>query len=190
MATVAAAQLIAFANDAYYNEGNGRNIDYMTDSFFKGSGITIHPRGNLTGNATGATMLRYDLDIHNSTRNVTILSIRGTSTNVDWWLDFQLFFSSALLTVTKNAVPLLTKSDSKTYQFASFLFSIPTRSFIELSLIDDYVNTLQKAYKENLASFGNNTIIFVGHSLGGGLAKIMGKMYVQEPAVNMDMGVQ
>ena len=42
------------------------------------------------------------------------------------------------------------------------------------------MNTLQKAYKENLASFGDNTIIFVGHSLGGGLAKIMGKMYVKE----------
>ena len=177
---VSILQLIAFANDAYYNEGNGRNIDYMTYSFFKDSDIKIYPRGNLTGNATGATMVRYDLDIPNSSRNVTILSIRGTSTNVDWWLDFQLFFSSALLTVTKNAVPLLTKSDSKTYQFASFLFSIPTRSFIELSLIDDYMNTLQKAYKENLASFGDNTIIFVGHSLGGGLAKIMGKMYVKE----------
>ena len=178
---VSILQLMAFANDAYYNEGNKRDIEYLRYSFFNNSDFEIIAKGNMTGfNETGATMIRYDLNIPNSQKNVTILSIRGTSTNVDWWLDFQLFYTRASFTITKNAVPILTKSDSQTYQFASFLFSLPTRAFIELSLIDKYVNTLQKAYLDSLSEYEDRSIIFVGHSLGGGLAKIMGKLFMKE----------
>ena len=46
-------------------------------------------------------------------------------------------------------------------------------------MIDDYLKLLQDAYIENEYSFYKNVVI-VGHSLGGGLAKLLGRLVKKE----------
>ena len=172
-------QLMAFASDAYYTSEDHK-IDYLLYSFFPNTDMKIVSKGDITikGKA-GARMVRYDINMTDDIKNVTVFSIKGTSENVDWWLDIQLFFSSALLTITKNAIPIIIKVDSKTYQLASFLFSVPMRALLDLSLIPRYVEELQTAYLSVEEEMKDRSVIFVGHSLGGGLAKIMGKKFVK-----------
>ena len=131
---------MAFASDAYYTSEDHK-IDYLLYSFFPNTDMKIVSKGDITikGKA-GARMVRYDINMTDDIKNVTVFSIKGTSENVDWWLDIQLFFSSALLTITKNAIPIIIKVDSKTYQLASFLFSVPMRALLDLSLIPRYVD--------------------------------------------------
>ena len=171
-------QLMAIAGDAYHNMNNKTNIEYLKAGFFSNSDLIINCKGFITKrDDIGAVMIRYDIDIPNSTKNVSVFAIRGTSNNIDWWLDFQMFFSTALFTVTKNTIPILTKVDSKMYELTSYLFSWPLRYFKELSLIDRYVDKLIQSFIDHYDDYSDRSIIFVGHSLGGGLAKIMGKRF-------------
>jgi len=64
-----------------------------------------------------------------------------------------------------------------------FSLNIPYKIFSNYLIIDDYLNLLQNAYIENEYSFFNNVVI-VGHSLGGGLAKLLGKL-VKKEAVSL-----
>lgn len=172
-------QLMAFASDAYYTSKD-HTIDYILYNFFPNSDMKIESKGDITAKGKGgAIMVRYDINMTNNIKNVTVFSIKGTSENVDWWLDMQLFFSSALLTITKNAIPIIVKVDSKTYQLASFLFSVPMRALLDLSLIPRYIEELEEAYLAVEDEIKDRSVIFVGHSLGGGLAKIMGKRFVK-----------
>lgn len=63
------------------------------------------------------------------------------------------------------------------YELTSYLFSWPLRCFKELSLIDRYVDKLIQSFIDHYDDYSDRSIIFVGHSLGGGLAKIMGKRF-------------
>ena len=63
------------------------------------------------------------------------------------------------------------------YELTSYLFSWPLRYFKELSLIDRYVDKLIQSFIDHYDDYSDRSIIFVGHSLGGGLAKIMGKRF-------------
>ena len=61
--------------------------------------------------------------------------------------------------------------------------SIPYRLFSHYLLIDEYLNNLLDAYRQNDLSSSNKTII-VGHSLGGGLSKIFGR-FVNRQAISL-----
>ena len=56
-----------------------------------------------------------------------------------------------------------------------YSLSIPYRLFSQYSVINEYLKDLTDAYNNHTESFYKNVII-VGHSLGGGLAKLLGRL--------------
>ena len=103
---------------------------------------------------------------------LTILSIKGTSYKKDIFLDIQLYFPSVLLSILSTFS--LSQKDNLSNKLIEYSLSIPYRIFFQFLIIDNYMDLLIKAYNKNRHNFYKNVII-VGHSLGGGLSKILGR---------------
>ena len=66
--------------------------------------------------------------------------------------------------------------DSLSFHLLEYSLSLPYRIFFKESIIDDYIKVLNQTYNNKKNEFDKNNVIIVGHSLGGGLSKILGKM--------------
>ena len=74
---------------------------------------------------------------------------------------------------------ILTPKEAITFKLMEYSLSIPYRIFFRYLIVDDYLKLLQDAYIDNEYSFYKNVVI-VGHSLGGGLAKLLGRLVKKE----------
>ena len=106
---------------------------------------------------------------------ITILAIKGTTNKKDAFIDFQLYFPSILLNLLSTFSLQGQQKETLSFKFIEYSLSVPYRIFFQYSLIQSYLNDLRKAYNDNYNSFHKN-IIIVGHSLGGGLAKLLGRL--------------
>ena len=173
---------LPFINDAYYynniyeSEGphyySSLHIKNYRNLFFNDDDYDIKVRGNLIEKENTVKMIQYNVKI--KTNYLTILSIKGTSYNTDIYLDAQLYVSSIFLSLLSTFSVLSTK-ESRSFKLIEYSLNIPYRIFFQSLLINDYLNELQKAYIKYEYSFYNNVVI-VGHSLGGGLAKLFGRL--------------
>ena len=172
---------LPFINDAYYygniksEEGEREykssfEIEEYVKLFFD-EDYEINVRGNLVNKADSVTMIQYN--VKNKKNYLTILAIKGTSISTDMYIDAQLYVSSIFLSIL-SAFSLSTQKDTKTFKLIEYSLSIPYRIFFRFLIIDKYMKDLKDAYVENEYSFFNNVVI-VGHSLGGGLAKLFGR---------------
>jgi hypothetical protein len=166
-------QLIALSNQAYMNQSE-HSLHILNSIFFNDSSLTIQAKGFICD--SNIKMAQFDIAIKDSSANVTVLAIRGSMTRVDWWLDVQLFCSSAFLTLTRVFSPFVNKVDSYAFRYAAKWLSFPMKTMLSMTIILEYLQELTDAYNKNLPNFEKN-IIFVGHSLGGSLAKLMGKKF-------------
>ena len=178
---------LPFINDAYYYNNNH---DYTTYGPFYDSSLQIEGYkklfftndyeikviGNLIKQKNTVKMVQYN--VKKSEEEITILSIKGTSYNKDIYLDAQLYFSSILMNIL-TTFSILTPKDSISFKLMEYSLNIPYRVFFRYLIIDDYLELLQNAYIDNEYSFYKN-IVIVGHSLGGGLAKLLGRLVKKE----------
>ena len=176
---------LPFINDAYYynnikieekektknNYSSSFDIDNYKKLFFNDD-YNIEIIGNLIKEENNVKMVQYN--VKNKKNYVTILSIKGTSYNMDIYLDMQLYFSSILLNLL-STFSILTEKNSYSFKLIEYGLTIPYRLFFNSLIIDGYINKLQNAYKENEKKIYKNVVI-VGHSLGGGLAKLFGRV--------------
>ena len=176
-----------FINDAYYY--NDKIVDYehyyysslqipTYKEFFYDDNYKIDKIRNLINGTEGESvkMVQYNIRKQSEKVNeVTILAIKGTSNKKDVFIDFQLYFPSILLSLLSVFSIQGSQKSSLSFKFIEYSLSVPYRLFFQYSLVQSYLNDLKKAYKENYDSFYKN-IIIVGHSLGGGLAKLLGRM--------------
>ena len=174
---------LPFINDAYYYNDNPEegtsfssfNIDEYRKLFFDDS-YKIDNIRNLINNKNkeeSVKMIQYN--VKNDYDEVTILAIKGPSIKKDIFIDFQLYFPSILLNLLSTFSIQGQQKESISYKFVEFSLSIPYRLFFQYSVIDEYLADLTKAYNENYKTFYKNVVI-VGHSLGGGLAKLLGRI--------------
>ena len=183
---------LPFINDAYYYNNNHNQteiygpfldsslqIENYKNLFFTND-YEIKVIGNLINEKNTVKMVQYN--VRNSKEYLTILSIKGTSYNRDIYLDVQLYFSSVLLNLL-TTFSILTPKETITFKLMEYSLSIPYRIFFRYLIVDDYLQLLQNAYIENEYSFHKNVVI-VGHSLGGGLAKLLGRL-VKKEAVSL-----
>ena len=178
---------LPFINDAYYYNSNPKeapgyysslNIqDYK--ALFYDKDYQINIKGNLIKNNKSESVKMIQYNVKNSKDEVTILSIKGTSNKKDIYLDFQLYFPSVLLNILSTFSIFGQQKDSLSFKFIEYSLSIPYRLFSQHSMIDEYLIDLKKAYADNQDSFYKN-IVIVGHSLGGGLSKILGRLVKQQ----------
>ena len=173
---------IPFINDAYYyNSGNSSfKVEQYKELIFSRD-FTIEVRDDLiknleekktkNGEEDGSVkMIQYN--VKGEKVELTILSIKGTSYKKDIFLDIQLYFPSILLNILSTFS--LSQKDTLSNRFIEYSLSIPYRIFFQFLIIDKYMDLLLKAYNKNRQYFYQN-IIIVGHSLGGGLSKILGR---------------
>ena len=170
---------LPFINDAYYynnkNKFSSLNNEIYKSLFFN-KDYNIKVMGNLIEEEKTVKMIQYNVKINDNynANYVTILSIKGTSYNKDMLLDIQLYFSSILLNLL-NSFSVMTQKDSLSFQLIEYSLNIPYRIFFKYLMIDDYLQKLKKAYDLNKYTFYSKVVI-VGHSLGGGLAKLFGRI--------------
>ena len=178
---------LPFINDAYYyddypKESNDFKSSLQFENYrklFFDSSYTITVGENLVKPKIGkdsVKMIRYDLK--KNTDEITILSIKGTSNKKDVYLDLQLYFPSVLLNLLSIFSVFSQQKDTYSFGFLEYSLSIPYRIFSQYSIIDDYLEDLIKAYDTEFNNDSSKTpskIVIVGHSLGGGLCKILGR---------------
>ena len=174
---------IPFINDAYYYEtikdsDRSSSFDYENyKKLFFDEDYDIKVVGNLIKESETVKMVQYNLNNTKKNISITIFSIKGTSHKNDIYIDFQLFMPSVFLNLLSTFSVFGNEMDNFIYKIIEYSLSIPYRLFGEFSLINDYINKLRKAYEnaKNSTTILENVVI-VGHSLGGGLSKILGRI--------------
>lgn len=181
---------LPFINDAYYYNNinteigphyySSLQIENYRKLFFDDNDCEINILGNLINKNNTVKMVQYNVRYKDN--YITILAIKGTSYNTDIYLDAQLYFSSILLNLL-STFSLTSTKDSKAFKLIEYSLNIPYRIFSNYLMINDYLNELQQAYIDHEYTFYDNVVI-VGHSLGGGLAKLFGRL-MKKQAVSL-----
>ena len=171
---------IPFMNDAYYYDKNktlSSSFDYESykSIFFEDEDIDINVIGDLVkkDSPEKLKMIQYNVTNKKAQKNMTILSIKGTSHKKDIFLDLQLYIPSLFLNLLSTFSIFNQDMDSISFKIIEYGLSIPYRLFSHKSFIKEYIDDLEKAYKK-VEKYDN--VVIVGHSLGGGLSKILARM--------------
>ena len=183
---------LPFINDAYYYNSNPKIAPDFYSSFqipgYKGLffddtyDIDVK-KGNLveSDDINNVKMIQYDVTkykiedgIKTVSRKITILAIKGTTNKKDIFLDAQLYLPSLLLNWLTFFSIFAQNKETYSFGFLEYSLGLPYRLFSQYLIIDGYLQELIKAYKKHSKDFNPN-IIIVGHSLGGGLAKLLGR---------------
>ena len=171
---------LPFINDAYYFDDNANNSSFNKTDYkemFFDKRYSIKVIGNLINKNSEkdqVKMIQYNVATTNNDK-ITILSIKGTSNKKDVYLDIQLYFPSVLLNLFSLFSVFSQQKDTYSFGFMEYALSIPYRLFSSYVVIDEYLRDLLIAYYKNHLDSQQNVVI-VGHSLGGGLCKILGKL--------------
>ena len=182
---------LPFINDAYYYREDFDEVGphrYSTlqmpnyRALFYDENYEITVLGNLIDKIETVKMIQYNVVNKLTDTRLTILSIKGTTFNKDIYLDAQLFISSVLMTLL-NTFSLISQKSLWSFQLMEYSLSIPYRILYQYLIVDDYLELLKNAYNNNEYTFYEDVVI-VGHSLGGGLAKLFGRM-VKKQAISL-----
>ena len=93
------------------------------------------------------------------------------------------WFPSILLSILSTFSIMGKQKETLSFRFIEFSLSIPYRIFFQYSVIEDYLTDLTEAYNKNYKTFYRH-IVIVGHSLGGGLAKLFGRI-IDKQAISL-----
>ena len=158
------------------NIENTRN--YIEKSFFKEKIEKINEMRILNENSKYGVVLLITVTIPHE-KPLSIFAIQGSIKKLDWWLDIEIFCSSAIFSFL-NCISV-TQLESLTSNIITWLLTLPLRFLDKLTLFKKYFESLDPYISEEIKIInGTNNIIFIGHSLGGGLAKFFGLKYHKE----------
>ena len=171
---------LPFINDVYYYNSKDNFSSFYYDNYtriffdesYKINNIEMLTKDN---NKKRVKMVQYNIQHNNN--NVTILSIRGTFYKRDFLLDTQLYFPSLLINILNTFSNFDKHKYLATYTLIAYGMSIPYRIFFQFFMVEEYLNELLEAIQNK--TFSEN-IVVVGHSLGGGLAKIFARIIAKK----------
>ena len=177
-------ELTALANAAYL-EGEINNekniIRALKLSIFNEIDDTINLKNLtfLTNISDIISILKADFTIKGK-KPLTIIAIKGTSNWLDFFIDVEMFISSALFSIARQ-FPVLYKSESYASYFLAKNSLLPYDFLGSITLMKKYIDKIDTTFSEltNKTGYGLNEreYLFIGHSLGGGLAKLSAFKY-------------
>ena len=163
---------------ATYMSDTDNTIKYYQKTFFKEKNENITEMRFLDVYSKYGVVLLVNIDIPNE-KPLTIFAIQGSIKKLDWWVDIEIFCSSAIFTFL-NAISI-NSIESLTSRSITWLLTIPLRLLVKFTLFEKYINSLTSLIDEEIEKInGTRNILIVGHSLGGGLSKFLGLKYHKE----------
>ena len=163
---------------ASYTTNIENTKNYIEKSFFKEKIENISEIKILDENSEYGVALLITIEIPNQ-KPLSIISIQGSIKKLDWWVDIEIFCSSAIFSFLNRIS--ITQLESLTSNIINYLLTIPLRFLEKLTLFKKYAESLDPYISQEIKKInGTKNIIFVGHSLGGGLAKFFGLKYHKE----------
>ena len=85
-------------------------------------------------------------------------------------MDLEVFCSSAIFSIIR--ILTINKLESLTFRAITWMLTIPIRTLENFTLFTKYIESLTTQIDKEIKKInGKRNIIFVGHSLGGGMAK-------------------
>lgn len=177
-------QIAAIAAAPYYEDLDNYKR-FMKNSFFKDSKYDFN-LSFVRKEDNHAVLLRADFDDSENDKKVTIFSVRGTQTSNDMWLDIEMFVASAMLTVAKW-IPFMQKQEGFTVKAVTSFMTLPLNLMVKSTLTYRYTSEMFDPIDKflNDENNANRSVMFTGHSLGGGLSKVLAVKYeIQSVAVS------
>ena len=163
---------------ATYMSGTDNTKAYYEKTFFKEKIENITEMRFLDVYSKYGVVLLVNIDIPNE-KPLTIFAIQGSIKKLDWWVDIEIFCSSAIFTFL-NAISI-NSIESLTSRSITWLLTIPLRLLVKFTLFEKYINSLTSLIDKEIEKInGKRNILIAGHSLGGGLSKFLGLKYHKE----------
>ncbi|OHT14585.1 hypothetical protein TRFO_14990 [Tritrichomonas foetus] len=165
-------QLSALAEASYQYENDDPTLHSMLSVFF---GENWNTTLQIIDDAPKSEISHSNVRHFIYKDRIHIVSIRGTANTVDVLADVELWASSFIMNILSSSIPIFNGYVSDFRTFLGYAMHLPRFMFKPFSLINGYINVINK-FVSNI-QLGNGTeIILVGHSLGGGLAKLISTM--------------
>ena len=163
---------------ATYMSGTENTKTYYEKTFFKEKIENITEMKFLDVYSKYGVVLLVNIDVPNE-KPLTIFAIQGSIKKLDWWVDIEIFCSSAIFTFL-NAISI-NSIESLTSRSITWLLTIPLRLLVKFTLFEKYINSLTSLIDEEIEKIKDTrNILIAGHSLGGGLSKFLGLKYHKE----------
>ena len=163
---------------ASYTTNIENTKNYIEKTFFKEKIENITEMKIINEDSKYGIVLLITVTIPNE-KPLSIFAIQGSIKKLDWWLDIEIFCSSAIFSFL-NSISV-TQLESLTSNIITWLLTLPLRFLEKLTLFKKYFESLDLYISQEIKKInGKNNIIFIGHSLGGGLAKFFGLKYHKE----------
>ena len=163
---------------ASYTTNISNTMNYLDKSFLKEKIEKITDVKIINKNSDYGLILLITIEIPNE-KPLSVFAIRGSIKKLDWWLDIEIFCSSAIFYFLNRIS--ISQLESLTSYIITWLLTLPLRLLSKLTLFEKYYESLEPYISKEIKNInGTKNIIFVGHSLGGGLAKFFGLKYHKE----------
>jgi hypothetical protein len=148
---------------------------YLEKTIFKEKVENITEMRFLDEKSKYSFVLMVNIDFPGQ-KPLTVFAIQGSLKRLDFWVDLEVFCSSAIFSIIR--ILTINKLESLTSRAITWLLTIPMRTLENFTLFKKYIESLTTEIDKEMEKInGKRNIIFTGHSLGGGMAKYLGLKY-------------
>ena len=167
-------EIIALSQITNINSARNGHYDLLIRSFLPNRKLEIvdTPFIHDTSFLSSMTLIRLE------NPKLSVFTIRGTVNAQDIIADAEIWFASVMLNIVIPFLPLVELYSDRTLELIGIFTNVPRYAFNQFSLVEEYetrfknyIDQYINALKQNESN--DEDILITGHSLGGGLSKIL-----------------